>query len=191
MRGLRSGLASLAVYSVLVFLVSACGSSAPQAKPSSPAAATSRASSFTLPGTLLGRNENTSPAARALDLKLRRAISAGAHSKVAGMAASVYGSQSGVGFVVAGGGVCGSCAFRSFNVAIGALGASGVAGRTYDPGPDGGTLLCAQRSAQGPAFECWWWDTTTGGLVLYSRGSASSLADAAAKTRQVRAAVEH
>ena len=156
----------------------------------SPGANTARGS-ITLPATLLGRNENTSPPARTFDLKLRRAISAGAHRKVGGVAARIYGRQSGAGFVVAGGGVCGSCAFRSFNVAIGALGASGVAGQTYDPGPNGGTLMCTKRSAQGPVFECWWWDSTAGGLVSYFGGSASSLAGAAAMTRQIRAVVEH
>jgi len=41
-----------------------------------------------------------------------------------------------------------------------------------------------------PGFDCWWFDQTTAGYVT-GVGYASSLADAAAKTSQIRASVEH
>jgi hypothetical protein len=143
------------------------------------------------PGTLLGLGQDVSKT-RDVDRSLRRHRVPQAHGTARGLAGSVYGHLPG-GFVVIGGRVCGSCAFRSFQDAMGGLQVSGLSTRTFDPGPKGGSLLCADHSAlqaKTGTFACWWFDNTSGAVVIYSPGVASSLANAAELTRQVRAAVE-
>ena len=146
----------------------------------------------TLPGTLLGVRENTSPVARAFDRTLVRQVGAGAQGKVVHSVAGYYGVQPGAGFAVWGGGVCGTCELKSAATAFRGFIARRFPGaRLFPPGPDGGHLVCAPLSAQNPPLGCWWQDQKTAGLVIYFGGSASGLADAAGKTRQIRAAVEH
>jgi hypothetical protein len=62
---------------------------------------------------------------------------------------------------------------------------------SYPAGPKGGVLACGSRALQGSTLiRCTWVDGGTAGDVLFSAGAVSSLADAAAKTNQVRAATE-
>jgi len=148
--------------------------------------------SVTLPGTLLGVRQNTSPAARAVDRALARGLVAAAgqghflHEVV-----GVYGSLSGAGFFVEGDAGCGNCPPESAAAALRRLRMDNPDARLFPPGPNGGTLVCAPRPAQTAVFACWWYDDKTSGLAYYWSGSASGVADAAAKTNQIRAAIEH
>ena len=147
--------------------------------------------SVTLPGTLLGVRENTSPAARAVDRTFVRGAVAGAQGKVLHPVAGFYGSLSGAGFEVAGGGACGTCVPRSAATVLRFYRRQYPGARLFPPGPNGGNLVCAPVPALGSAvFACYWYGKTAV-TVGYAGGSASGLADAAAKTNQIRAAVEH
>ncbi len=151
-------------------------------------AGTGARGSVRLPGTLLGVSENTSPAARALDRTFVRRVVVHSHAKVLHPVADVYGGSSGPGFVVAGGGACGTCAPKSAAATLRRYRTRYPGARLFPPGRNGGALICAPL---GSVFGCWWYDDMTGGAVAYFGGSASGLADAAAKTNQIRAAVEH
>jgi hypothetical protein len=154
-------------------------------------ASTGATGSVRLPGTLLGVRENTSPAARAFDRTL--VTSVGAPGKVLHLVAGYYGVQPGAGlagFGVVSGGLCGTCAPRSAAGTLRFYRTRFPGARLFPPGPNGGTLVCAPVPAQGAPSACWWFDEKTSGLVIYLGGSASGLADAAAKTSQIRAAVE-
>lgn len=149
-------------------------------------AATSPKGSLTLPGTLLGLSKNTSPPAVAVDRAFLSQVVSGAQGKLLHPVVGAYGSPPGTRFVVAGGGTCGTCTPKS--AALLRLYSTLLPGaRLFPSGRNGGILVCAQSSL----IFCWWSDDMTGGLVAYYGGSASSLTDAAAKTNQIRAAVEH
>jgi hypothetical protein len=145
-----------------------------------------------LPGTLLGLSKNTIPAARALDRMLIRQFVAGTRSKVLHPVAGVYGGTTGPVVAVVGGGECGTCAPKSAAATLRVVHQQFPDARLFSPGPNGGNLVCSPP-LPGPnqPFRCWWFDDKTAGYVAYGGGSASGLADAAAKTRQVRAAAEH
>lgn len=76
--------------------------------------------------------------------------------------------------------------------AIDGLKSQGVTDATLFPaGPLGGRLVCGDKTVSGqPIIICLWTDSKIFGVTFYV-GSASSLSDAAAKTIQVRSAVEH
>lgn len=76
--------------------------------------------------------------------------------------------------------------------AIGGLKSQGVTDATSFPaGPRGGSLACGDKTIDGlSSVICDWADGKMFGVTFYF-GSASSLSDAAAKTIQVRSAVEH
>jgi hypothetical protein len=154
--------------------------------------ATSPKGSIALPGTLLGVSENTSPAAQAAGRTFAQETAAGTNKGVVlHVVARVYGSLSGSWFAVAGGGSCGSCAPVSAAAELRHVRQTVPGARLFPPGPNGGNLVCAPVPGQNAVFGCWWGDDKTAGAVAYAGGSASGLADAAAKTRQIRAAVEH
>ena len=57
--------------------------------------------------------------------------------------------------------------------------------------PGSGWMTCfSHRYQNDPVISCTWFDHITLGSVIFSRGYASNLADAASKTRQIRQAVE-
>ena len=65
---------------------------------------------------------------------------------------------------------------------------------SFPPGPPGGLLTCfSHADADGRTLftECSWIDQATVGQVLFDGSYASTLADAAAKTRRLRDAIEH
>jgi hypothetical protein len=76
--------------------------------------------------------------------------------------------------------------------AIGGLKSQGVTDATSFPaGPRGGSLACGHKPIGGQSsIICAWADDKMFGAAFYF-GFASSLSDAAAKTIQVRSAVEH
>ena len=64
--------------------------------------------------------------------------------------------------------------------------------QSFPAGPHGGALYCGHGGINGggTAIFCGWVDHTAFGVASYHGGSAASLADAASKTRQIRAAIE-
>jgi hypothetical protein len=63
--------------------------------------------------------------------------------------------------------------------------------RSFPAGPHGGALYCGDGTLNGvTGITCGWAEKVSEGFVLYLRGSASSLRDAASETNQVRAAIE-
>ncbi|HXP22228.1 MAG TPA: hypothetical protein VN840_21475 [Streptosporangiaceae bacterium] len=145
--------------------------------------------SVTLPATLLGVNQGTGPSAKAIDRQLTNGLAASAKGKLLHPVAAVYGDPSGAAFAVAGAGICGTCAPKSAADAEKGIGFAGI--QSFPPGQKGGVLLCAPSPQGAGGFYCWWFDQKTGGYVAYVGGFASSNADAASKTNQIRAAVEH
>jgi hypothetical protein len=107
--------------------------------------------------------------------------------------AGVYGTLTGPRVVVTGGGICGACSAKSAATQRERLVAAGYANaRSFSPGANGGVLACGSRSSQGiTIIRCAWVDDRTAGEVLFGGGAATSLADAAAKTKQVLAVTEH
>jgi hypothetical protein len=145
--------------------------------------------SITLPGTLLGVSQGTGPGAKAIDRRLMNDLAASAKGKLLHPVAAVYGDPSGAAFAVAGAGICGTCAPKSVADAERGIGFAGI--QSFPSGPKGGVLLCAPSPQSATGFYCWWFDQKTGGYVAYVGGFASSNADAAAKTNQIRSTVEH
>jgi hypothetical protein len=148
--------------------------------------------SISLPGTLLGLPKYTGPGAKGVDARLTRHVT-GKGELVHVVAASYVARSGRAGFVVAGGVVCDICTPKSASKFVKALVGEGFAGaRSFPPGPDGGALVCFSEPFQGGTdIACKWADAKTGGTVIYSSGSASGLADAAAKTNRIRAVIEH
>ena len=149
--------------------------------------------SVALPGTLLGPAEGQharAPGTSRPRCGRRRRPAYG--SKLAGVVAGVYGRNTGPWFAISGGGICGTCSPKSASVITNHLVADGYAdAASFPAGPKGGDLACGSAASQsGTLIRCTWVDDTTAGDVLYANGSASGLADAAAKTNQARAAVE-
>jgi len=157
----------------------------------------SAAGSISLPGRLLGVPKYTGQGARRLDASIARqevAVSKGQEVHVAG---AFYGnpdpSASGPTFFVGGGGWCGTCRPSTTTQIMKAATGKGVAdARSFPLGPGGGALVCYSAAVPGgTAIACTWADPRTGGDVVYHGGAASGLADAAAKTRRILAAIEH
>jgi len=149
--------------------------------------------SLSLPHKLLGLPRATDASAVQLAAKLRTQERAGAKGTLSGVVAGVYGSSPGAQLAVSGGGLCGTCSAKSAAAVRGNLVAQGYAdAATFPAGPKGGVLVCGSRSSRGiTVIRCTWVDGETAGDVLFSARAASGLADAAAKTNQVRAATEH
>jgi hypothetical protein len=148
-----------------------------------------------LPGTLLGTGQDTSRGAQVNDREVEAKMRAGAGAEAGRIVAGIYGQLTGHGFLTVGFGLCGGCAPWPARHALleveRALGAAAGA-RVFPPGRDGGALVCGWDGGGPPvaAIHCYWYDWRTIGQAIYFGGFAPSLADAAAKTNQIRAAVE-
>lgn len=55
-------------------------------------------------------------------------------------------------------------------------------------GPKGGNVACGTEAG---LIRCTWVDSGTAGDIVFAGGFASGVADAAAKTNQIRAVIEH
>ena len=152
--------------------------------------------SIVLPGSLLNLSRNTSGGANQLSSRLVKAETTSSHGKLTDVKAAVYGSPTAAWFAIAGGGICGNCFAKSpsalKNGLLNALTIGGYTGNRLCPaGPKGGALACGTKSAGTVTLlHCIWADSKTAGDIIYAGGEASSLGDAAAKSNQVRAAVE-
>ncbi|HET7018444.1 MAG TPA: hypothetical protein VFI65_31280 [Streptosporangiaceae bacterium] len=146
-----------------------------------------------LPGSLLGLSKATSASATHLAGQIKAAEKSGADGKLSNVVAGVYGSLTGPRFLVTGGGICGACSAKSAATQRGNLVAAGYPNaKSFPAGANGGVLACGSRSSQGSTLlRCAWVDDRTAGDVVFDDGVATSLADAAAKTKQVIAATEH
>lgn len=148
---------------------------------------------ITLPGTLLNLPRNTSIGAAGLAHVLSRGESTNSHGRLKNVKAGVYGSPKAAWIAVAGGGICGTCFAKSPGALETGLTNAGYTNvKSYPAGPKGGSLACGEKAANATTLlHCAWVDQSTAGDVLFAGGAASDLADAAAKTNQVRAAIEH
>ncbi len=146
-----------------------------------------------LPATLLGLSKATSASATHLAGQIKAEEKAGSDGKLSDVVAGVYGSPVGPQVIVTGGGICGTCSAKSAATQRSRLVAAGYPNaRSFPAGANGGVLACGSRSSQGSTvLRCAWVDDRTAGNVLFGGGVATSLADAAAKTKQVLAAAEH
>jgi hypothetical protein len=155
------------------------------------------AGSVSLPGRLLGLPRYTGPGAWIDDARLARQLAADSHGNLVRVTAVLYRNRSGSGpgILVAEGALCATCAVEPASQAgTGILAHSPVGAHNFPPGRGGGALVCFSHSAQGQtAFACTWLASKakTGGVVIFAGGAASGLADAAAKTRQILAAIQH
>ena len=103
--------------------------------------------------------------------------------------AAVYGSTNGRGIAVGGGGICGTCEAKSPAAVRANLAKFGYAKvASYPGGPKGGTVACGTEAG---LIRCTWVDSGTAGDIVFAGGFASGVADAAAKTNQIRAVIEH
>jgi len=145
-----------------------------------------------LPSSLLGLPKATSAGAVHLAGQVKAAEKSGADGKLSGVVAGLYGSLTGPRVLVAGGGICGTCSAKSADTQRQRLVATGYANaKSFPAGANGGVLACGSRSAQGISIiRCVWVDDRTAGDAVFGGGAATSLADAAAKTKQVIAVTE-
>ncbi len=148
--------------------------------------------SITLPHTVLSLPRATGGGANHLASVLSKGEAKNSHGRLSGIKAGVYGTPTGAWLAVAGGGICGTCYAKSPSALESSLISSGYSNvSAYPAGPKGGALACGEKSAgSNTLLHCTWVDSKTAGDVLYAGGEASGVADAAAKTNQVRAAVE-
>jgi len=150
--------------------------------------------SITLPRTLLSLPRATSAGANRVASNLKNDEATSSRGRLSNVKAGIYGSPTGAWFAVAAGGICGNCYAKSPSVVKKGLVNSGYSNvRAFPAGSKGGSLACGSKltGAATLLLHCTWVDKMTAGDVLYAGGSASGLAGAAAKTNQVRAAVEH
>jgi hypothetical protein len=145
-----------------------------------------------LPRVLLGLSEYTGPGAQAHANGLEKQARANSDGLLAAPVAAFYRGTAG-GFNVVAGVPCteDSCMAGTGQQLVQALSANGVSARAFPPGPGGDYLVCAVRTVQGTAvISCVWGSPVTAGQVYFLHGFATSVADAAAKTRKIRAALE-
>jgi hypothetical protein len=143
-----------------------------------------------LPGVLLGVRHGTGANARTASRQYATDESA-VHRTMPHAAADVYGIPSRPWFLVAYG-PCGNCMPSSAGAVTGMLTAPrhGDA-QLFPAGPHGGIVRCYSGATHGIAFiDCSWADQRNAGDADFFGGFAASLPDAAAKTLQIRAAVE-
>jgi len=152
--------------------------------------------SIVLPSSLLNLSRATSTGANQLAGRLVKAETTTSHGKLTNVKAGVYGTPTAAWLAVAGGGICGNCYAKSPSALKNSLKNALVIGgysnvRLFPPGPKGGALACGSRSSGAVTLlHCIWADSKTAGDIIYAGGAASDLPDAAAKSNQVRAAVE-
>ena len=144
---------------------------------------------LTLPGKLLGLSKSGTADARHLAASLKGEESSGSKGRLKNVQAAVYGSTNGRGIAVGGGGICGTCEAKSPAAVRANLAKFGYAKvASYPGGPKGGTVACGTEAG---LIRCTWVDSGTAGDIVFAGGFASGVADAAAKTNQIRAVIEH
>lgn len=149
-----------------------------------------------LPARLLGVSKDTEPGVQARVDQFASQERSSSYGFLSAPVAAFYGGgQTGPAFALVAGAPCatqGGCVLGTGSQLAQQMRANGLPGaRSFPPGPGGLAMVCVPRAAQGTQIiECIWADQTTAGEVTYQFGFASGLADAAAKTRQIRATIE-
>jgi hypothetical protein len=151
----------------------------------------SRIRSVALPGILLGLSKESGPNAQALTNKIVGGVKAKAGDLMSHPSAAIYNGD-GWGFAVVvgvpqtGGVMPTAQQMVQVERSIGHADAA-----AFPPGRAGGILTCFSDPFQnGRPVQCSWIDQVTAGQVIFEGGYTSTLADAAAKTRQLRDAIE-
>ena len=84
------------------------------------------------------------------------------------------------------------CVIPTALQAVQAIRTSGEPDATaFPPGPPGGLLTCFSFTQLGRVIDCSWINQASAAQVLFVGGYASTLADAAAKTRELQDAIDH
>jgi hypothetical protein len=146
-----------------------------------------------LPRVLLGLSKYTGPGSQAYANRIENQVRANTDGLLDAPVAAFYGNASTGEFTVAAGAPCtqDSCIAGSIQQEVQQLRADGIDARSFPPGPGGLSLVCGSPAADGnPVIRCIWVDEVAAGVVNFQRGFATSPADAAAKTRQIRVAIE-
>jgi hypothetical protein len=158
-------------------------------------AAANQTGKIVLPAALLGQEKDIGPAAEVVDRKIADEARASSFGMLGQPVAAVYGDPvAGSWFAIVAGPACpgGGCIASSAAKSVAALKAQGFAdAESFSPGAGGINMVCySQASLRTQFLICDWIDPDNLGKVVYGGGFASSLADAAAMTRQIRAAME-
>lgn len=151
--------------------------------------------SIVLPDRLLGTTRYTGPGATVFEHRIENTERAASNGVLDSPVAAIYGYPVGHWFSVVAGQPCtsGSCVIGTAGQFAQILRAHGYAyARSFAPGPGGDIMVCFSQSIRSAMLlHCVWIDPSTAGEAIFAGGTASSLADAAAKTRQIRAAIDH
>lgn len=149
---------------------------------------------ISLPSTLLGLRQVTSPQAQQWAHNAVAAERAASQGFLGAPVAAVYSDSAAGGFAVVVGTPCpnGPCLAQTTRQLVQSARANGHPDATaFPPGPPGGNLICYSDAVNGgKAFDCSWVDQVTAAEVFFNGGYATTLADAAAKTRKLRDAIE-
>jgi hypothetical protein len=151
----------------------------------------SRPRSVALPGTLLGLSKETGPNAQAVTNK----IVAGARSRYGlvmyHLAAAIYGGAGSEFAVLVGIPSPGDVMPTAQQVTQRERSGGHGDATAFPPGRAGGVLTCFSYPFQsGQPVQCSWIDQDTAGEVTFGGPDTPSLADAAARTRKLRDAIE-
>jgi hypothetical protein len=152
-----------------------------------------RVGHLALPDRLLGLSRYSGPDAQILEHKIEDAARAASDGNLGAGVAALYGpAGGGLGVVAAAACSGGPCVVLTAGQLVQALRAHGAAdARSFSPGPGGAVLVCYSQTLRGATvIWCYWIDQVAAGEVTFGGGLASGLADAAAKTGRVRAAIE-
>jgi hypothetical protein len=146
-----------------------------------------------LPGVLLGFSKETGPNVQALTNKVVADLQAntGTEDLMSHPAAAIY-SRAGSEFaVVVGVPQTGGVMPTAQQIVQGERSIGHADATAYPPGRAGGILTCFSYPLEnGRPVQCSWIDQVTAGQVIFEGAYISNLADAAAKTRYLRYAIE-
>jgi hypothetical protein len=146
------------------------------------------------PNQLLGRNKNTSTAAKQAISTLDKQYASPLAAYLVGGKSAIYGGgQNGATpffFLVAGAlpkpiASPDNIAHKLHSVML----VSRITDAKLFPGPNGATVVCGHTHNMDTL--CFWVNHVSFGVVLYPPGFASSLNDGASKTSEIRSAVVH
>lgn len=148
-------------------------------------------SSHSLPSSLLGLSRGTGPDAQAAEHAFVQGATQAARGRLVDVSGAVYGDPMGRWLALLTAKPCSACFAYSAAHDVRVARAHGHAdARSFPPGPSGGALVCyTEAGPPGSPVVCTWFTSTAVGIAAYSSTEASSVADAAAKTRQIRAAI--
>jgi hypothetical protein len=152
-----------------------------------------RSSTLTLPATLLSMGKDTGSNAAAQERTLESQARNQAFGELASPVAGLYGDLPGPAFEVVVGRPCpsGGCLLPTSSQVVQSMRQAGFSDARAFPVGSGVTMVCRSEPFESTSLIlCTWLDQLTFGRVLFAREYSSSMPDAAAKTKQIRLAVE-